>query len=90
MAANEFAVAAFVHPQLQRLDDLTHARAVASPPRSHGKTMSSWYGTAFALNLDAAFELRPMSADLGLLIASTAALWAANQRIHHRRARTYQ
>jgi uncharacterized membrane protein len=77
MVGNEFAVAAFVHPQLRRLDDRAHAQIAAPLAGSLGKTMPLWYGLAFALILGAAFEHRPVSSGPGLLLASAAALWAA-------------
>jgi uncharacterized membrane protein len=77
MTGNEFAIAAFVHPQLQRLDDRAHAQAAAPLARSLGKAMPLWYGIALALILGAAFEHQPLSSNPGLLIAAAAILWAA-------------
>jgi uncharacterized membrane protein len=76
MAGNEFAVAAFVHPQLRRLDNSTHARTAALLAGVLGKAMPLWYGLAFLLILGAAFEHRPISSGPGLFIALAAALWA--------------
>jgi hypothetical protein len=77
MVGNEFAVAAFIHPQLHRLDDRAHAQIAAPLAGSLGKAMPLWYGLAFALILTVAFEHRPMTNGAGLLLASAAALWAA-------------
>jgi uncharacterized membrane protein len=77
MVGNEFAVAAFVHPQLQRLDHRAHAQAAAPLAHSLGKAMPIWYGIALLLILGAASEHRPLSNGPGLLIASAAVLWAA-------------
>jgi uncharacterized membrane protein len=77
MTGNEFAVAAFVHPQLRRLDDTMHAHAAAPLARSLGKVMPFWYALALVLILGAAFEHRPISNRPGFLIASAGILWAA-------------
>jgi hypothetical protein len=77
MAGNELAVAAFVHPQLQKLSDHTHAHVASLLAAALGKTMPLWYGLALVLILGAAFEHRPLSSGPGLLIASSAILWAA-------------
>jgi uncharacterized membrane protein len=77
MAGNEFAVAAFVHPQLHKLGHSTHAQAAAPLARVLGKAMPLWYGIALLLILGAAFEHRPVSSGLGLFILFAAALWTA-------------
>jgi hypothetical protein len=77
LVGNEFAVAAFVHPQLRKLADDTHARIAAPLAAVLGRLMPFWYGLALVLALGAAFEHRPLSHGPGLLIASAAALWAA-------------
>jgi len=70
MVGNEFAVAAFVHPQLRKLAPETHAQASAPLASSLGRWMPFWYGAAFALILGAAFEHRSNPHSLGLLLAS--------------------
>jgi uncharacterized membrane protein len=77
MVGNEFAVAAFVHPQLYRLGNNVHAHAAASLARTLGKAMPPWYGIALVLMAGAAFEHRPISSGPGLLITSATVLWAA-------------
>jgi uncharacterized membrane protein len=77
MAGNEFAVAAFVHPQLHKLDHNTHAQAAAPLARVLGKAMPFWYAIALVLILGAAFEHRPISNGAGLFILLAAVLWAA-------------
>jgi uncharacterized membrane protein len=74
MVGNEFAVAAFVHPQLMRLARQPHAQAAAPLASSLGKWMPLWYGAALALILGAAFQHRAEPHSLGLLLAS-AILW---------------
>src|SRR3984885_15895325 len=76
MVGNEFAVAAFVHPQLRRLDDRAHAPIAASLAGSLGKAMPLWYALALVLILGAAFEHRPISSGPGLFILLAAVLWA--------------
>ena len=54
MAGNEFAIAAFVHPGLCRLDDPTHARAAQALARRLGRAMPFWYATTLVLAASAA------------------------------------
>jgi uncharacterized membrane protein len=75
MAGNEFAVAAFVHPQLHKLAQDAHARTAARLATVLGKAMPLWYGLALVLILGAAVEHRPLSSGPGLFIAMAAALW---------------
>jgi uncharacterized membrane protein len=77
MAGNEFAVAAFVHPQLHKLGHSTHAQAAAPLAGVLGKAMPFWYGIALLLILGAAFEHRPISTSPGLFFLLAALLWAA-------------
>jgi uncharacterized membrane protein len=77
MVGNEFAVAVFVHPHLQRLHDRAHAKTAALLAGSLGKAMPIWYGLSLVLILIATFEHRPISNGPGLLLASAALLWAA-------------
>jgi uncharacterized membrane protein len=76
MAGNEFAVAAFVHPQLHKLSDSLHARTAALLASVLGKAMPLWYGLALVFILGAAFEHRPVSKGPGLFIGLAAILWA--------------
>jgi uncharacterized membrane protein len=76
MAGNEFAIAAFVHPQLRKLSDSVHAHSAAQLAGVLGKAMPLWYGLALALILGAAFEHRPLSSGPGLFILLAAILWA--------------
>jgi hypothetical protein len=77
MAGNEFAVAAFVHPQLRKLGDSAHLQIAPRLAGVLGKAMPIWYGFALVLILGAAFEHRPLSSGPGLFIALAAALWVA-------------
>jgi uncharacterized membrane protein len=75
MAGNEFAIAAFVHPQLYKSDDSTHAKIAALLARVLGKAMPLWYGLVLPLILGAAFEHRPISSGPGLFLILAAGLW---------------
>ena len=75
MVGNEFAVAAFIHPQLQRMSHKVHAQAVPSLAASLGKFMPLWYALALLLIIGAAFEQRPVTTVPCLLITTAAVLW---------------
>jgi uncharacterized membrane protein len=77
MAGNEFAVAAFVHPQLRKLGDSAHVQIAPPLAGVLGKAMPIWYSLALVLILGAAFEHRPVSSGSGLFLAFAAALWVA-------------
>jgi len=77
MAGNEFAVAAFVHPQLHKLGQSVHAQTASPLASVLGKAMPLWYGVALLLILGAAFEHRPVSGSPGVFILLAAVLWAA-------------
>jgi uncharacterized membrane protein len=76
MAGNEFAVAAFVHPQLRKLDKSAHVQIAPLLAGVLGKAMPIWYALALVLILGAAFEHRPSSSGPGLFIVLAAVLWA--------------
>jgi uncharacterized membrane protein len=75
MAGNEFAIAAFIHPQLRKLNDDAHAQTAQPLASVLGKAMPLWYALALALILGAAYEHRPISSGPGLLITAAAILW---------------
>jgi Anthrone oxygenase len=75
MAGTEFAVAAFIHPQLRKLNDNAHAQIASRLASVLGKAMPFWYGLSLVLILGSIFEHSPISGP-GLLIASAAVLWA--------------
>jgi hypothetical protein len=76
MAGNELAVAAFVHPQLRKLNAGAHAQTAQPLASVLGKAMPVWYGAALVLILGAIFEHRPISSGAGRLITFAAVLWA--------------
>jgi uncharacterized membrane protein len=77
LAGNEFAVAAFVHPQLHKLDQNAHAQTAAPLASVLGKAMPIWYGVALVLIVGASFQHRPLSSGPGLFLLLAAILWAA-------------
>jgi FtsH-binding integral membrane protein len=77
MVGNEFAVAAFIHPQIRKLNNSTHAQTAAPLAAVLGKAMPLWYGLVLMLIGGAAVEHRPVSSGAGLLLVSAASLWAA-------------
>lgn len=76
MVGNEFAVAAFAHPQLGRLEDRAHAHAASLFADVLGKRMPFWYFISLLLMVGAIFEHRPMTSGPGLFILCAAILWA--------------
>lgn len=76
MVGNEIAVAAFVHPQLHRMNGRVHAQAASLLAAALGRFMPFWYALALALTIGVAFEHRPMVDGTGLMIAMAAVLLA--------------
>lgn len=76
LVGNELAIAAFVHPQLHRLSDTTHAKTAPLLASSLGRFMPYWYALALLLMAGAAFEHGRISSGPGLLIFSSTVLWA--------------
>ena len=76
MVGNEFAITAFVHPQLNRLSPEAHAGASSGLARVLGKVMPFWYAVTLLLILGALFEHRPITSSSGIFIAAAALLWA--------------
>lgn len=55
MVGNELAVAAFVHPNLSRLDDQTHSQVAQALARTFGRIMPIWYAATLILNIAVIF-----------------------------------
>jgi uncharacterized membrane protein len=51
LTGNEFAVGAFVHPALSRLDDSTHVRSVQALGKIYGRVAPFWMGSVLVLNV---------------------------------------
>jgi uncharacterized membrane protein len=77
MVGNEFAIAAFVHPQIRRLPTKAHAQAASLLARILGTAMPPWYAVSLLLIAGAAYEHRPITTGPGRLIVASAILWAA-------------
>jgi uncharacterized membrane protein len=76
MVGNEFAIAAFVHPQIRLLPTPAHAQAASLLARILGRLMPLWYALALLLIIGAAYEHRPITTGPGRLIVLSAILWA--------------
>jgi hypothetical protein len=76
MVGNEFAVAAFIHPQIKKLDNNTHAQTAASVASVLGKAMPLWYALTLVLILGTAYEHRPVTTGSGLFTLLAAAILA--------------
>jgi anthrone oxygenase-like protein len=77
LVGNEFAVAAFIHPHIRKLNNSTHAQTAALLAAVLGKAMPLWYGLVLMFLGGAAFEHRPVSRGPGLLLAFAVSIWAA-------------
>lgn len=74
MVGNEFAIATFIHPQIKKLSNNTHAQ-IATPVASVlGKVMPFWYALTLVLILGAALEHRPLTTGPSLFILLAAAI----------------
>ncbi|HLV02498.1 MAG TPA: hypothetical protein VKZ59_14605 [Acidobacteriota bacterium] len=51
MVGNEFAVAAFIHPNPSRQNDQTHAHSAQALARTFGRIMPPWYAASLLLNI---------------------------------------
>ncbi|MBE9211381.1 MAG: DUF1772 domain-containing protein [Richelia sp. RM2_1_2] len=58
MVGNELAVSAFVHPQLNQLEDKCHAASTKALARIYGSIMPFWYVTTLILTIGIAFILQ--------------------------------
>ena len=77
MVGNELAVAVFVHPQLSRLDDATHVRAVQPLAAALGAAMPFWYALTLLATLAVAFVARPAGTHGHGMALTAAGLFAA-------------
>jgi hypothetical protein len=59
MTGNEIAVAVFVHPRLNRLDDAVHVRAVQALAIGLGAAVPFWYALTCLLSLATTFFAHP-------------------------------
>ena len=76
MVGSELAIAAFVHPTLDRLPDNVHLPVASALARVLGKFTPFWYILVFLLTLaEVLFQWR-QSSRLPVWIATSAILWA--------------
>ena len=74
MVGNELAVSAFVHPQLDKLDDKTHVTSAQAFARVYGVVMPFWY--ALTLILAIAIAILSRQTETPFMFAVTSAvLW---------------
>jgi uncharacterized membrane protein len=75
MVGNELAIAAFIHPTLDKLPDDAHLRAASAIARVLGAVMPFWYGLTLLLALAEVAIQWQQSGRLPVWIAVSAALW---------------
>jgi uncharacterized membrane protein len=76
MVGCELAVAAFVHPTLDRLPDAVYLPTASALARVQGKFMPFWYILVFLLTLAEALIQWQQSGRLPIWFATSAILWA--------------
>ena len=77
MVGNELAIAAFVHPTLDRLPDAVHLPAASALARVLGRFMPFWYILVFLLTLAEVLIQWHESGRLPIWIATSAILWVS-------------
>ena len=75
MVGCELAIAAFIHPTLNKLPDHAHQPAASAIARVLGTVMPIWYNLTFVLTLAVAIIQWRLSGHLPAFIATSAALW---------------
>lgn len=78
LTGNEFAVGAFVHPALSKLDAATHVRSVQSLGKIYGKVAPFWMGNVFVLNVLLAVLINPKWSAAWWLVVVSSALFLAS------------
>src|SRR5277367_5371006 len=76
MVGSELAIAAFVHPTLDRLPDAAHLPVASALARVLGRFMPFWYILVFLLTLAEALIQWHQSGGLPMWFATSALLWA--------------
>ena len=76
LTGNEFAVAAFFHPTLQKLPDMVHATTAKALAYLLGRVMPFWYALVLILTAGEALWNRPFLQTPGLFFSISSALWA--------------
>jgi uncharacterized membrane protein len=75
MVGCELAIAAFIHPTLDRLPDDAHLPAASAIARVLGTVMPFWYNLTFLLTLAEVVVQWRQSGRLPILVATSAVLW---------------
>jgi len=75
MVGSELAIAAFIHPTLDRLADEVHLASAAAIARILGRVMPFWYGLVAVLTLAEMAIRWHFSGYLPRLITASAVLW---------------
>jgi uncharacterized membrane protein len=75
MVGCELAIAAYVHPTLDKLPDDVHLPAASALARVLGKFMPFWYALVFLLTFAGAFTEWRQSSQLPIWLAASAILW---------------
>ncbi len=76
MVGSELAIAAFVHPTLDKLPNDVHLPAASAVARVMGTVMPFWYILVFFLNLAEVYIQWHQSGRLPIWIVTSAILWA--------------
>lgn len=76
MVGSELAIAAFVHPTLDRLPDSVHLPVASALARVLGRFMPFWYILVFLLTLAEVFFQWHQSSRLPIWVSTSAVLWA--------------
>ena len=76
MVGSELAIAAFVHPTLDRLPDNVHLPVASALARVQGKVMPLWYIPVFLLTLAEVYIQWRQAGRLPIWIVTSAILWA--------------
>jgi uncharacterized membrane protein len=76
MVGSELAIAAFVHPTLDRLPDDVHLPVASVLAGLLGRVMAFWYGLVFLLTLTEVYIQWHQSGRLPIWIVTSAILWA--------------
>src|ERR1700738_4268670 len=75
MVGSELAIAAFVHPTLDKLSDDVHLPAASALARVLGTVMPFWYVLVFLLTLAEGVVQWHQSGRIPIWIAASAVLW---------------
>jgi uncharacterized membrane protein len=75
MVGCELAIAAFIHPTLDKLPDDAHLPAASAIARVLGTVMPFWYNLTFFLTLAEVVIRWRQSGSLPIWVATSAALW---------------